>query len=126
MAGRLAWAALVVFLCVPPAAAQQVRSEILVHTGLTAGLAHHEAKEVWDDMRVGDDLALVREPDNPHDTNAVRVEWNGRLLGYLPRGDNETVARQMDRGSRLGARVARLDRYRNHRLKLQIDVLLRL
>lgn len=123
---RAAWAVLVAVLGLPPAGAQQVRSEILVHTALTAGLAHHEARAVWDDMRVGDDLALVREPGNAHDANAVRVEWRGRLLGYLPREDNQAVARQMDRGSRLSARVARLDRYRNNRLKLQIEVLLRL
>lgn len=25
------------------------------------------------------------EPSNPHDANAVRVEIDGRLVGYLPR-----------------------------------------
>jgi len=29
--------------------------------------------------------ALVPEPSNPHDPNAVRVEIDGRLVGYLPR-----------------------------------------
>lgn len=27
---------------------------------------------------------LVREPTNPHDNNAIRVEINGLLVGYLP------------------------------------------
>jgi len=123
---RLRDASLVAALCAGSAMAQQVTSEILVHTALTAGLAHHEAKSVWDEMRVGDAVALLREPDNPHDPNAVRVEWNGRVLGYLPRDDNESVARQIDRGNRLAARVARLDRYRNHRLRLELHIYLKL
>ena len=64
-------------------ALREAHTEILVHTGLTAGLAHHEARKVWDDMRVGDLLALVREPDNPHDPNAVRVEIDGAVVGHL-------------------------------------------
>lgn len=30
---------------------------------------------------------LVPESDNPHDTNAVRVDIEGRRVGYLSRGD---------------------------------------
>ena len=112
-------------LLAAPAVAQQVRTEILVHSGQAAGLAHHEAKRVWDALRVGDALALVREPDNAHDANAVRIEWQGRLLGYLPRADNASIARQLDRGNPLQARVVRLARYRNHRLRLEIEVYLR-
>jgi hypothetical protein len=77
-------------------------------------------------MKPGDEVTLVREIDNPHDPNAVRVEWNGRVLGDLPRADNASVARQLDRGNPLRARIARLGKYRNHRLKLEIDVYLRL
>ena len=29
--------------------------------------------------------ALIPEPSNPHDPNAVRVEIDGKLVGYLPR-----------------------------------------
>lgn len=31
--------------------------------------------------------ALVPEPDNPHDPNAVMVQIEGRLVGYLSRAD---------------------------------------
>lgn len=108
------------------APAVEVVSEIVVHSAVAAGLRHHDAKAVWEQMRPGDELTLVRERDNPHDPNAVRVDWRGHVLGYLPRGDNEPVARQLDRGNPLRARIARLGKYRNHRLKLEIDVYLRL
>jgi hypothetical protein len=119
---RLIVAVVVVLLGVGPSAAQHVRSEIMLQSSLAAGLAHHDAKAVWEALRVGDALLLVREPANPHDANAVRIEWNGRLLGYLPRSDNAAVARQLDRGNPLQARIAQLGKYRNHRLRLQVEV----
>jgi len=33
------------------------------------------------------DAALVAEPDNPHDANAIAVEFGGQRVGYLSRGD---------------------------------------
>jgi hypothetical protein len=50
------------------------------------------------------------------------VEWNGRQLGYIPRADNEAIARQMDRGNKLEARITKLTTYRNHRRKLEVEV----
>jgi hypothetical protein len=99
-------------------------AEILVQVSLAAGLRYHEAKTVWDQMQAGDTLTLVREPGNPFDARAVRVEWNGHMLGYIPRTDNQAVARQMDRGNPLQARIARLTYYRNHRRKLEFEVFL--
>ena len=115
-------AVLALLACAGLARAQS--SEILVQTSVTAGLAHHEAKAVWEQIKLGDALVLVREPDNLHDPSAVRVEWNGHMLGYLPRTDNEAVARQLDRGNRLQARVVRLGQYRNHRRRLEVEVYL--
>ncbi len=106
------------------AAAQSVRSEMLVQHSLAAGLRHHEAKSVWRSMSVGDELRLVREPTNSQDVNAVRIEWQGFTLGYLPRGENAAVARQLDRGAALRARIVELAKYRNHRLKLGLDIYL--
>jgi hypothetical protein len=108
------------------AAAADTRAELLLQTSLAAGLAHHQAKAVWDRLKVGDSLELVREPDNVHDPNAVRVEWNRHALGYIPRSENEPVARQLDRGNRLEARIAALGHYRNHRRKLSVDIFVRL
>ena len=73
-------------------------------------------------MHVGDALTLVREPDNLYDANAVSVEWNGHKLGYIPRKENEAVARQIDRANRLQARITKLHYYRNHRRKLEFEV----
>jgi hypothetical protein len=123
---KLLAAAVVVAGCalVPIADAADGAAEILVQISMTAGLRYHEAKAVWDEMQVGDALTLVREPANPYDARAVRVEWHGHKLGYLPRAENEAVARQMDRGNPLQARLVKLTYYRNHRRKLEVEVFL--
>ncbi len=51
------------------------------------------------------DCELVREPDNPHDRNAVAVHVdNIGKVGYLPRGDAKRFAAMLDRGDLLRAR----------------------
>ena len=42
--------------------------------------------------------ALVREPENPHDPNAIRVEVAGFFLGYIPSKIARTLAPLMDAG----------------------------
>lgn len=106
---RLEPALLALLLCaapVPPATAQQVR--ILVQSSPLAGFQYYGGKILWDEMHEGDALTLVREPDNPHDRFAVRVEWRGQKLGYLPRADNRAVAEEMDRGTAIGGRIGKL------------------
>lgn len=103
-----------------PAAAQDVR--FLVQRSPLAGFRHHEAAAVWGELAVGDRLDLVREPANPHDANAVRVEWRGRMLGYVPRAQNTALAWAMDRGEPVTARIARLGVAGNSRRILEFDV----
>jgi hypothetical protein len=74
------------------------------------------------ELKPGDRLELVREPDNPHDANAVRVEWRGVKLGYVPRRDNTAVARQLDRGAALEARLAGIRENRNRSVRLDFEV----
>lgn len=108
----------------PSAPAQRTEARLLLQESLVAGLRHHQAKAVWDHLHVGDELNLVREPHNLHDPNAVRIEWQGHMLGYLPRTDNEAVARQLDRGNKLRARIESIGKYRNHRRRLELAIYL--
>jgi hypothetical protein len=103
-----------------PAPAQQVR--LLVQSSPLAGFQYHQASEVWRDMRIGDALRLEREPDNPWDGHAVRVEWQGHKLGYVPRTQNAALAWAMDRGEVLDARVSRLQPHRNPRKRIEFEV----
>ena len=44
---------------------------------------------------------LVREPENPHDPNAIRVEVAGKYLGHIPKDKAKELSPQMDAGRRL-------------------------
>lgn len=103
-----------------PASAQQMR--ILVQSSPLAGFQYYGGKILWDEMREGDRLALVREPDNRHDPFAVRIEWRGAKLGYLPRSDNRDVAEEMDRGTPIAGRIGRLTTDRNPWKRVRVDV----
>jgi hypothetical protein len=106
------------------AAAPAVEAMIVVRSSPLAGFQFHGGEGLFVQMQVGDRLALVREPDNPHDPNAVRVEWRQVKLGYVPRRDNPQVARQMDLGAALEARVSRLRAARNPWDRIEFEVVL--
>lgn len=124
---RGAWLlALALLLGVATLHAGETGARILVQSSPLAGFQYHEGKALWEQMKIGDALTLVREPDNPHDPQAVRVEWNGHKLGYVPRKENEGVARQLDRGNRLEARIVRLTKHRNPWKRIEFEVFVRL
>jgi hypothetical protein len=87
------------------AAAESVK--VLVQSSPLAGSQYYAATRVWNDIRIGDRLTLTRETDNRHDRNAVRVDWQGQQIGYVPRAENGAVARALDAGEKLEARVSK-------------------
>jgi hypothetical protein len=95
---------------------------IIVQQSPLAGFQYYDGKGLWDMMRVGDTLQLAREPQNPHDANAVRVEWRGQMLGYVPHRENGDVARQIDRGAPVKARIVRLTEARNPWQRVRFEV----
>ncbi|HJW04563.1 MAG TPA: HIRAN domain-containing protein [Azospira sp.] len=108
----------------PGARAEQVK--ILVQSSPLAGSQYYAVAELWPRLVVGDRLTLVREADNHHDPRAVRVDWQGQPLGYLPRAENSAVAAALDRGEKLEARIARLTQDANpwRRVEVQVFVVL--
>ena len=124
---RVAWLLTVVAIFVATLAhAAQPATRILVQSSPVAGFQFHEGKRLWDQLQIGDALTLVREPGNAHDARAVRVEWNGHMLGYVPRAENDAVARQLDRGNKLEARIVRLTKHRDPWKRIEFEVFLRL
>ena len=102
----------------------QVAAHILLQDSPLAGFQYHAGKALWPQMRAGDALSLVREPDNPHDARAVRVEWRGHKIGYVPRRENADVARLLDRGQTLSARIVRLAEVRDPWSRVRFEILI--
>jgi hypothetical protein len=99
--------------------------DILLLQCHVAGTAYRDIGGVDPQLESGEELALRREPDNPHDPRAIRVHRaDGSHLGYLPRDRNEVIASLMDAGKLVVARV--VDAKREDRwLRLTINVLFR-
>jgi hypothetical protein len=101
---------------------EEPRVQLLVQSSPLAGYRYGEGAEVWPLLKQGDALELVPEPGNAHDANAVRVEWRGRKLGYVPRQENAALAWGLARGSALRARVSRLVEHPNPARRIEFEV----
>lgn len=119
---RFLAALLCAFLAFSAGAAESVK--ILVQSSPLAGSQYYALSTVWEQIHPGDKLLLTREPDNRHDANAIRVEWHGQRLGYVPRAENQALAAAMDRGERVEARVSALRRAKNPWQRVEFEVYL--
>lgn len=108
------------------ALAQPPAARLLVQSSPLAGSQYYAVATFWNHLQAGDPLTLVREPENRHDRKAIRVEWRGHHLGYVPRRENGSVAAAMDGGDRLSARIARLTDHPDpwQRVEIEIFILL--
>lgn len=112
--------ALALALC--PLRPNAAEARLIVQSSPLAGFQFYAGRDLWQEMKVGDTLELVREPDNAHDANAVRVMWRGRMLGYVPRRENAHVARQLDNGVPVKARVVKLQEHRSPWRRMEFEV----
>jgi len=74
-----------------------------------AGVQHHEYHEVADKIEPGMTLVLEREPTNRFDVNAVKILWEGIMLGYVPKKYSQFVAEDLDTGRPLLCTVVSAD-----------------
>ena len=116
------WLAVLLCCLLQPVRAE-TQAHILLQDSPLAGFQYHAGKQLWAEMKVGDALALVREPDNPYDAKAVRVDWHGQKLGYVPRRENADIARLMDNGAKLEARITRLVESRDPWQRVRFEIL---
>lgn len=100
-------------------------TRIILQTSPLAGFQHYAGAALFPLMGVGQTLTLGREPANPHDPKAVRVEWFGVQIGYAPKADNVDLARLMDRGFPVEARILHLQKSRDpwKRVLMEIYIL---
>ena len=80
--------------------------EVLLVECQVAGTGLRELQTADAGLVPGAALVLKREPDNAHDALAIMVfDESGTHLGYVPRAKNEALARLMDAGKCLFARL---------------------
>ena len=74
-------------------AEKPARREFTIEEFHIAGFQYHEGPQVLASLREGQELRLANEPENPHDDKAVRIEFAGHHLGYVPRTRNKPIFR---------------------------------
>ncbi|MFR6437405.1 MAG: HIRAN domain-containing protein [Peptoniphilaceae bacterium] len=99
--------------------------DIYLFDTYVAGTTHIEGiEDLAASLRDGDRLVFYREPDNPHDPQAIRIETlEGKKIGYVPRRDNVVFSRLMDAGKLLFATIAAKE-MRGNWLRVDIKIYL--
>ncbi|WP_394807692.1 HIRAN domain-containing protein [Nitrosomonas sp.] len=83
---------------------------------------HYQGETLWPQLDAGQFVTLVREPGNPYDDRAVRIDWQGHQLGYIPRMDNAAVSQLLDRGEKLSALIVGLKKSNNPWDRIMVEV----
>ena len=79
-----------------------------------AGVQHHEMKTVLGEIEDGNIFALIREPSNKYDPNAVRIEYptedGSVMLGYVPAKFSSEIGAYIEIGRKLSCVVVELNK----------------
>lgn len=75
-----------------------------------------------DPPNAGDLMALVREPDNKYDSDAIAVmNLKGQKIGHLPADSNRELAEKMDQGLQVYSQIKKsLIREEGRDIKLEV------
>lgn len=93
----------------PRTGAEKPVREIRLSSPYLAGSRYHQGFEIVTQLRENILLTLKREPTNAHDCYAIEVFQNNTKLGYLPRAENKVIARLMDQGVAVKARILKVE-----------------
>lgn len=92
------------------------------HVAGTSYIAGIEELEPF--LTENEKLDFFREPDNPHDRQAIVIKTSGGVkIGYVPKADNVVFARLMDAGKCLFGRIVRKEKIGSW-LKIHIRIYL--
>lgn len=93
-----------------PVPTQPAKKKTFFKECVVAGWNFHDLADTWDELHEGAELVLIRDRKNKYDKNAVAValadDYDGNpddfdfdfILGYVPRKENEMIAKMMDMG----------------------------
>jgi len=75
-----------------------------------AGVQHHQMNKVLDFLEEGMELELVPEPENKFDPNAVRIVFDGTMLGYVPKKFSSEVSGAIELGVELECIISKFNK----------------
>ena len=63
-----------------------------------AGFTYYDGVDVFENLKIGTELALKAEPENPYDPNAVAIYYKKEKLGFVPKDENELLSKFLNLG----------------------------
>lgn len=63
-----------------------------------AGFSYWEGCIVFNELKVGTKLTLLREEENKFDPYAVAIYYKDSKLGFIPRGSNHEISKFLEMG----------------------------
>ncbi|HEY8315091.1 MAG TPA: helicase-related protein [Candidatus Baltobacteraceae bacterium] len=73
-----------------------------------AGVSFESRQDLIAGLQIDYKLTLERQPDNPHDANAIAVRYGNLQIGFLAKGMAKHLAPRIDAGARYRARIESL------------------
>jgi len=104
--------------------AEKEQHEVWLQRSTVAGFQYYDGNQIWESLEAGELLGLSREPNNPHDNQAVEVFWHGHKLGYIPRYENGRINELLEHEAPLRVKIAKLDESRNSWKRVEFDIFL--
>lgn len=84
---------------------------VLIEDARVAGTTHvHGIDNIVEGLEIGANLRLERDPGNLADAWAIRVYAGENRIGYVPADCNEVLARLMDAGKVLSAKLTGVEK----------------
>jgi len=73
------------------------------------GFRYYNGPDMIGRMKAGEELTLLREPDNKFDKQAIAVYYQAQKIGFVPREKNEVLSRLMDnKAGKLSAEITQI------------------
>ena len=63
-----------------------------------AGFTYYNGVDVFENLKIGKELLLKAEPENPFDPNAVAIYYEKEKLGFIPKDENELIRKFLNLG----------------------------
>jgi len=90
-----------------------------------AGFQFYDGTLLFQELKVGTQLELDLEPNNPYDGFAVKINYNSSQIGYVPRSDNRHISRLLQKGVHLSCEIISLfpDADPWHQVRVAVNLL---
>lgn len=85
-------------------------SKIYLLQSFVRGFQYYNGPKLLNEMKEGDMLELVREPENKYDDCAVALHWNKKKIGFVPAEENHLLSKLLDaKAIDIQAEITRLE-----------------